>query len=776
MNAESDADGNRLGPADPPGAANQGAAESRADRPTEGGVVEPSSWISHWAVDLLLIVAVPAWLIPLVLWVEGQASATTGWLWLLGIAVVGHHVGGWWRIVQQAELRDKYRIRLTVGPPLLILIAAGLAWFHLQTLLLVLLAWAFWHAVTQIYGLMRVYDAKVGCHHRVTTLLDKLVCLVWFGAGVLFSADRLEYLLRAYYELGGPLLAPLWIIGLQVAVGLLTAVVSVAFLVRYIQGRMRGESASPIKLLLMATSIGCWWYAMAGSDSLFWGVLVFELFHAIQYTAVSWISRSVKASVGTAEEGDRGQFLGRGRWAAGLLIFLAAIVLYGLPAGWVFVEPIGFHVTADVPLWQRLVAGAVAASALVHFYVNSFLWRLRDRSVRRSLGLSVLPDGAAGTRLSRWDLGHVCQWGCVLVATGGLVYLETGQDGPRAGMNENLVESIPSSWHAHYAFAGELLEGGQLSQAVEQLVAALDLRPDSAQCFLRMGQALRSAGQPAAAVSAFEKAVEFKPDWAVAHAERGKTLFGIGRKDKGLAELRRATALDGRNAEFEYELGLALAKSGKLDEALEVLDRAISYRPSWAEAYNARGNVRWNLKDIQAALDDLDRAIQLDEGLSKAYRNRAGIWITITEPERAIADLSKAIELDGTRSRDYVLRGDMHYAQRRFEQARDDYFEAVKREADYLDPLDRLVGLLTSCPDPQFRNPDRAVSLARVACQETSFRNPQAIRLLSEGYVAMKNYDQAIHWLERVLELTPDAERAEVQRRIEQLKQAKDGS
>jgi hypothetical protein len=59
------------------------------------------------------------------------------------------------------------------------------AHWDLNGLFVLTLLWGFWHGVMQVYGFVRIYDAKVGSFEKATARLDWLMCIAWFGLGMI---------------------------------------------------------------------------------------------------------------------------------------------------------------------------------------------------------------------------------------------------------------------------------------------------------------------------------------------------------------------------------------------------------------------------------------------------------------------------------------------------------------------------------------------------------------------------------------------------------------
>jgi hypothetical protein len=58
--------------------------------------------------------------------------------------------------------------------------------------------------------------------------------------------------------------------------------------VNYVVSRTTDE-ANPLKLLMLASGIGIWWFALACVENLLLGVALFDICHDVQYLAIVWL-------------------------------------------------------------------------------------------------------------------------------------------------------------------------------------------------------------------------------------------------------------------------------------------------------------------------------------------------------------------------------------------------------------------------------------------------------------------------------------------------------
>src|SRR6266403_1745599 len=71
-------------------------------------------------------------------------------------------------------------------------------------------------------------------------------------------------------------------------------------------------------------------------------------------------------------------------------VFRRSGSLVGLYVGLVFAYGSLSYINANLGMdtVKRILTGVVAASTLLHFYYDGFIWKVRERSTRQSIGLA----------------------------------------------------------------------------------------------------------------------------------------------------------------------------------------------------------------------------------------------------------------------------------------------------------------------------------------------------------------------------------------------------
>src|SRR5436189_5740537 len=201
--------------------------------------------------------------------------------------------------------------------------------------------------------------------------------------------------LETYYSAGGPFIPPALLKTAQQGLFAVAITVAGLFLANYVWSWIRGNRPSPVKLVLLVTSISFWWYCNNIVASVLVGIAVFEVFHDHQYRSLVWIYNRKRVESDSSIGGFM-RFVFR-RSGALVGVYVGLVLAYGglrLSKSYVGIEAV-----------KRILTGVVTASALLHFYYDGFIWKVREKSTRQSLGISGgTADASRNAFLPSWAL------------------------------------------------------------------------------------------------------------------------------------------------------------------------------------------------------------------------------------------------------------------------------------------------------------------------------------------------------------------------------------
>ncbi|MFL6538705.1 MAG: tetratricopeptide repeat protein [Chthoniobacterales bacterium] len=530
-------------------------------------------WIlSSWR-DLLLYVLTPLLLVPVFMLAQSRWSAEDIYLFVAAFGAMGHHLPGMIRAYGDRALFERFKWRFIVAPMFLLAVCVPFYYWDLRGIILVVFFWGVWHGMMQTYGFCRIYDAKRGSFAALTRRLDFLTCFLWFAAAVFLSESRLGQTLEVYYECGGPRIAPWVIAGLQqgiLAAAILAAVASVA---NFAWGWTRGKRSNPVKLVLLATTVAFWWYCNNWVYNILVGIALFEVFHDVQYLSIVWIYNRNRVE----KDNTIGGFM--------RFVFRRSGSLIGLYVGLVFAygSLAYFNSHVGIEHVKRALTGVVTASALLHFYYDGFIWKVREKSTAESLGITGGGTSAAQRALlPTWAL-HGLKWTATFIVP--LVALCSWQmRGPAPEIDRRgwVSANLPRSGYLHGKYAAGLAQQGRLEPAMREYELALQLDPKLAEAHYGLGNVLRDQAKFDPAISHYEDALRADPNNGEYHFRLAETLLRIGHNDEALVELENAARLSPKVATPHLAYANALASQGRTADAQAEYAKALELDPKLA--------------------------------------------------------------------------------------------------------------------------------------------------------------------------------------------------
>ena len=544
-------------------------------------------WILSGVRDLLLFVGTPALILPVVLIAEHYFPANNLYLLVAAFGALGHHLPGMMRAYGDRALFQRFKTRFILSPIVLVGTCFAFAAIDPELYAITLMAygWGVWHGLMQTHGFLRIYDAKVGSLARRTARLDQWMCITWFGAGILFAQSRVHYILEAFYYAGGPLVPVAAIETARMVWGALTGVVTLAFLANLVQCWRTGHSPSPVKLLLLVSTISFWLYACLGVKNLLVGIILFELFHDVQYLSIVWLFNRKRATTHPEQVGRATRMIfGRGQSLA--FLYVGLVMAYG---SLYFVElllgrfnPVG-AAGDSTPLYGAILA----ASGLLHFYYDGFIWKVKEKGTRESLGLAGGQEVAApklGWIQRSWHgipgwAAHPLKWAPFAAVVAIFLYTHAHTSMTETQARLELGAAFPNYDLAQSNLAIALYKVGDLDGAVAANRRALELRPHDevieqtsvnnlGWALVELAEKRLRQGDMAGAEPLLREAIMLDPSFPEQLNNQGAACANRGQLANAILKYRTALEMDPNHARIRLNLALALAQTGDVDAAL----------------------------------------------------------------------------------------------------------------------------------------------------------------------------------------------------------------
>ncbi len=605
--------------------------------PTVPRTARPNLWILNSWRDLILYVGTPLLLLPVFALAQARWSPMNIYLFVAAFGAMGHHLPGMIRAYGDRALFHRFRWRFTIAPLFLLVTCVAFYWWDLKGIILVVFFWGVWHGMMQTYGFCRIYDAKTGSFAALSRRLDFALCLTWFAAAIFLSTPRMGDTLGAYYASGGPFV-PNWLLHLfQRSLTVGAIVVTVLFLANFIWGWTHQRRANPVKIALLATSITFWFYCNNLVSSLLVGIALFEVFHDVQYLSLVWIYNRNRVEKDSSIGGFM-RFVFR-RSGALIGLYLGLIFAYGSLAF--------FNSRIEANTIKRLLTGLVAASSLLHFYYDGFIWKMRESSTRQSLGISggtaeILPRGI----LSGWFL-HGAKWAAAFVLPlSALWFFQLHTSVPIATRQARLVQNLPANANAHFDYGGSLWKDQQIDAAAHEFQETIRLDPKNAEAHSALAVLWQGQSKFDAAAAEFKQSLALDPNSVDTHYDYSNTLTRLGQAEEANQHIDAALALNPQFAPALYQRAARLVAQNKLDQAVSDLRLAVAKDPGYSEAHLFLANLLIATEDYKTAQTEYRAVLGLEPKKAEAMNGLGVAFLRQGQISQAIACFDQALRVD----------------------------------------------------------------------------------------------------------------------------------
>jgi Flp pilus assembly protein TadD len=597
-------------------------------------VPKSNPWILNSWRDLILYVGTPLLLVPMFALAQARWSAQDIYVFVAAFGATGHHLPGMIRAYGDRALFERFRWRFIFAPIFLVAVCLAFTWWDLKGIVLVVFFWGVWHGMMQTYGFCRIYDAKMGSFAGLTRRIDFATCGIWFATAVLLSPQRMADTLETYYASGAPFIPPMWLHTAQQTLFAGAVAVSVLFLGNFIWMWMAGKRPNPVKVALLVTSIVFWWYCNNGVANILAGIALFEVFHDVQYLSLVWIYNRKRVE----KDSSIGGFM--------RFVFRRSGSLVGLYIGLVFAYgSLGILKETEIETVKRFLTGVVAASGLLHFYYDGFIWKVREKTTREHLGLT---GGSATPQVNQflpsWVL-HGLKWVAVFVIPlGALCIGQSWSKMPDVQQKSLIATDLPNSSRAHLKYGIALQKANRLDEAAAQFQTALQLDQSTEAAHDRLGQISFDKANLNDALAQFEQALAREPRNADVHGDYANALENLGRKSEAEAEYARATQLNPKSGRLHYNYAMFLAGEGKRDQAIPEFKLAIEHDPKQPQAHYHLGRALYLKGDLEGARVHYEETARLDPK-APVHNSLGVVYMKLGLRQQAIDQFNEALRL-----------------------------------------------------------------------------------------------------------------------------------
>nr|WP_275974452.1 serine protease [Argonema galeatum] len=264
----------------------------------------------------------------------------------------------------------------------------------------------------------------------------------------------------------------------------------------------------------------------------------------------------------------------------------------------------------------------------------------------------------------------------------GKVAIESRNYSQAESIYRQAIQLYPNNAVTYYKLGNALYNQKKLEEAVENYRRAIQLDPNYAAAYHDLGIVLYSQKKLDEAIANYHRAIQLDPNSAITYVSLGNVLDDQKKSEEAIANYRRAIQLDPNSVYAYFNMGVALSRENNIEEAIASYRRAIQLDPNYAVAYNGLGNALIQQGKLDEALINYRRAIQLDPNLGAAYN---GLGVALRQQgklDEALINYRRAIQLDPNNANAYIGLGNALSDQKKLDEAIASYRQALRLPED----------------------------------------------------------------------------------------------
>ncbi len=319
---------------------------------------------------------------------------------------------------------------------------------------------------------------------------------------------------------------------------------------------------------------------------------------------------------------------------------------------------------------------------------------------------------------------------------------------------EHILSQDPTNSTVAQAAVQQLVDLGRVEDALRLLTKTLEAKPSEGLYRLR-AILYRMEGKEAEALADLNKALALQPKDPVSLLQRAEIALFQNDIKSAKRDLKAASDIDPRVAQLDQAIFvrcLVAVEEGRMADAINDMKLLVSRDPSNVGRQLQLANLYQQDERPRKAIDVYSAILDRDPNNAPVLRSRGDALLSVGDHSSAIDDYERAIKLAS---------------------ALDE--EDRKASVDLAGILNNLAWVLSTSPNDSVRNGKRAVELGEQAAELTEYKEAHILSTLAACYAENGDFEKAIEWSTKAVELGREEEHAQIEQLEEELESYRKG-
>ncbi|MGH8729268.1 MAG: tetratricopeptide repeat protein [Burkholderiales bacterium] len=226
---------------------------------------------------------------------------------------------------------------------------------------------------------------------------------------------------------------------------------------------------------------------------------------------------------------------------------------------------------------------------------------------------------------------------------------------------------------------------GNFSQGVAWFKRALEKQPDSAECWLNLGNAYKELSNSAQAIHCYRRVISLKPNVAVARYNLAVALEATGQTEEAIASYHAALSIEPGYVQASYNLAAALQGEDRLEEAIAWYEKTLTLEPRHANASFNLGVANAKLGRNDEAIECYLRTLRHQPDAFDALTNLADLYAGLGRDDEARDYYQRALQSHPSLARVHLGLGRLHGKRNELDCALDCFSRALQCDPDCIE-------------------------------------------------------------------------------------------
>jgi Putative Zn-dependent protease, contains TPR repeats len=333
---------------------------------------------------------------------------------------------------------------------------------------------------------------------------------------------------------------------------------------------------------------------------------------------------------------------------------------------------------------------------------------------------------------------------------------------------------LPDSLPILVLLGGVLAADDQLDEAIKALQKVLDIDSENVQA-LEFAAAIRVQQEKYdEAIKIFDRLGELLPRSFVPQIQKAEVLQEQKKFDEALAVLNALRDREPGNPLILLQRGLLYTTMKKYDEALRDIESTLRLTSDFPDlesrAASAKIAILCEQEKFADALTFLQKFPKAKQATFPYQLMTVQVYAMAKSNDKAIELLDKMLVEDPDNVVLKRFRGDMLLGLGQHAEAIAVY-KGIIEDGDADDGVyNNLSWVLATSPEDDLRDGKLALEYALESCELSEYKKPHIISTLASAYAELNDFDNAVKWIEKGLELAKETEYDQADHLADELK------